>query len=217
MGVEMLLAGRVLRLPGVERADEFRQRVAPVRPRRMILRQQQARRVGRELTEGDAADVAALLQLHDVLGRRILELELAFAHCLRQQRGLEHLAQRCEIEQRIARDAPLPGAIGPAVIEERRPAVEVQRHGDAAGAVGRHDRLHLPRDDALGVPVGAGGGTAGQEHKRCRRYESHDRSAERPPRPGQKKRRFAGGELVGLTNSIAREPRIATGAAGPLL
>ena len=160
MGIKMLLAGTLLCLPGVERADEFGQRVASVRPRRMILRQQQARRVGGELTERDAADVAALLQLRDVFCRGVLEPELAFVHRLRQQRGLEHLAQRCEIEQRIGHDAPLLGAIGPPVIEERDPALEAQRHGDAAGAVGRHDRLHLSRDDALGVPVGAGGGTA---------------------------------------------------------
>jgi hypothetical protein len=106
-----------------------------------------------------------LLQLDHIFGRRIVEPELALAYRLRQQRGLEHFAQRCEIEQRIAGDAPFPGAIGPAVVEERGLAVDTQRHSDAAGAVGRHDRLHLPRDDALGVPVGASGGTADQQHE----------------------------------------------------
>ena len=57
----------------------------------MILRQQQAGRVGGELTEGDAADVAALLQLRDVFGRGVLEPELAFVHRLRQQRGIDTL------------------------------------------------------------------------------------------------------------------------------
>jgi hypothetical protein len=202
MGVEMLLAGRLLRFPVIERADEFRQRVAPVRPRRVVLRQQQARRVGGELTEGDAADVAAPLQLDDVFGRRILEPELAFAHRLRQQRGLEDLAQRCQIEQRIGRDAPFPRTIGPAVIEERGPAVEAQRHGDAPGAVGRHDRLRLSRDDALGVPLGAGGGTADQEHERYRRYRSHDRSAENPPRTSPEKH---AGLLAAI--QVIRQPR----------
>jgi hypothetical protein len=37
MGIEMPLTGSPIRLPSVERVDELRQRVAPIRPRRVIL------------------------------------------------------------------------------------------------------------------------------------------------------------------------------------
>src|SRR6266436_10212205 len=97
----MPLTGSLVRCPSVERADELRQRVAPMRPRRVILRQQQAGCVRRELPERDLADVAASLQLDDVFRDGVVEFELAVADRLRQQRGLEHFPQRSEIEQRI--------------------------------------------------------------------------------------------------------------------
>src|SRR4029077_13108365 len=61
------LTGSLVRFPTVERVDKLRQRVAPIRPRRVILRQQQAGCVRCELPERDLADVAALLQLDSVL------------------------------------------------------------------------------------------------------------------------------------------------------
>ncbi len=79
MGIEMPLTGSLVRCPSVERADELRQRVAPMRPRRVILRQQQAGCVRRELPERDLADVAASLQLDDVFRDGVVEFELAVA------------------------------------------------------------------------------------------------------------------------------------------
>ncbi len=84
----MLLAGRLVCFPIIERADELRQRVAPIRPGRMVLRQQQPRPVGREVAERDAADIIVSRQLGHIFGHRLLERELAVAHRLRQQRGL---------------------------------------------------------------------------------------------------------------------------------
>ena len=63
VGVSMLLAGRLVCFPIIERADELRQRVAPIRPGRMVLRQQQPRPVGREVAERDAADIIVSRQL----------------------------------------------------------------------------------------------------------------------------------------------------------
>ena len=83
MSIEMPLTGSPIRLPGVERVDELRERVAPIRPRRVILRQQQAGCVRRELPERDLADVAALLQLDDVFGYGIVEPEITIADRLR--------------------------------------------------------------------------------------------------------------------------------------
>ena len=120
----------------------------------MILRQQQAGCVRRELPERDLADVAALLQLDDIFGDRIVKPELAFADRLRQQRGLEYFPQRSEIEQRIGRDWQFVGAIGPAVIEKQALPFNAQSHGDAAGTVGRYDRRDVSRDDPLRVTVG---------------------------------------------------------------
>jgi hypothetical protein len=135
MGVEMPLTGSPIRLPSIERVDELRQRVAPIRPRRVILRQQQARCVRGELPERDLADVAALLQLDGVFGDGVVEPEITIADRLRQQCGLEHFPQRSEIEQRIGGDQPFIGAIGPPVIEEQAPPFDAQSHGDA-GTVG---------------------------------------------------------------------------------
>jgi len=75
----MPLTVRPICLPSIEGVDELRQRVAPIRPRRVILRQQQAGCVRRESPERDLADVAALLQLDDIFRDRIVEPELALA------------------------------------------------------------------------------------------------------------------------------------------
>src|SRR5262245_66604973 len=128
----MPLTGSPIRLPSVERLDELRQRVAPIRPRRVILRQQQAGCVRRELPERDLADIAALLQLDDVFGDGVVEPDLTIADRLRKQRGLEYFPQRSEIEQRIGRDQPFAGAVGPTVVEEKDPTFVEQRLGDVA-------------------------------------------------------------------------------------
>ena len=177
VGIEMLLTGCRVCLPGIERADKLRQRVAPVRPGRMVLRQQQTRRVRRELAERDAADIAVPVQLDDIFGDWVVEPEFAIAHRLRQQRRLENFAQRSEIEQRVGRDRPFVGAIGPAVIEEQGLAFDAQGHRDAAAAIGRYDRANVtcddPFGDAFGLAIGAGGGRGEERHDRCHRHESH--------------------------------------------
>jgi hypothetical protein len=47
----------------------------------MVLRQQQAGGVGRELAEGDASDVPALIELDNVFRSGIIEPELARTAC----------------------------------------------------------------------------------------------------------------------------------------
>jgi hypothetical protein len=120
----------------------------------VILRQQQAGCVRRELPERDLADVAALLQLDDVFGDGIVEPEITIADRPRQQRRLERFPQRSEIEQRVGGDRPVASAVGPAVIEEQAPPFDAQSHGDATGTVGRYDRRDVSRDDPLRVTVG---------------------------------------------------------------
>src|SRR5262249_7790510 len=129
MGIEMPLTGSLIRLPSVERVDELRQRVAPIRPRRVCRRPQYTARSRVELPERDLWYVASLLQLDDLLGDGIVEPEITIADRLRQQRGLEHFPQRSEIEQCIGRNRPFVCAIGPAVIEEQAPPFDAQSHG----------------------------------------------------------------------------------------
>src|SRR5262249_57987459 len=111
-GIGMLRTGRLVGLPAVERADDLRQRVAPIRPGRVVLRQQQPRRVRRELAERDAADIAVPVELGDIFGDWVVEPDFAVADRLRQQRRLEYFAQRSEVEQRVGGDWPSVGAIG---------------------------------------------------------------------------------------------------------
>jgi hypothetical protein len=112
------------------------------------------------------ADITSWVHLDDVFGDGVVEHEFAVAHCLRQQRSLEHLAQRSEIEQRVGRDRPFVGAIGPTIIEEQRAALDAQSHGDAAGTIGRHGRRDVSRDGPLRVAVGADRRAGDQ----CRHY-----------------------------------------------
>ena len=134
--------------------------------------------MGRELPERDEPDIAAVPQLGDVLGGRIIERELSVADRLRQQRGLEHFAQRRQAEQRVGRDRTLGGTVGEAVVEEPSPAVHAQRHRDAAGAIGRHDRLDVPGYDPLGLAFGAGGRNDQQRRdRRCRREARRETNA----------------------------------------
>ena len=105
MGIDMLVARFMLRvgLPGVQRADELRQRVTPIRPGRVILRKKKSRRMGREPAERDPADVAALSKLGHMCGDRVVEFELALADGLSEHGRFEHLAQRRQSEQRVGR------------------------------------------------------------------------------------------------------------------
>src|SRR2546430_1456855 len=109
--------------------------------------------MGRELPERDAADIAGLVQLGDVFGDGVVEPDFAVAHRLRQQRGLEDLAQRSEIEQRVARDRPLVDTIGPTIIEKQRAALDAHRHRDAAGTVGWYDRMDVARNDPFDLAL----------------------------------------------------------------
>src|SRR5262249_12996815 len=61
VGVDVLPARLVIEVgaPFVQRVDELGQRVAPVWPGRMVLRQQESRRVTRELPQCHSDDVAA--------------------------------------------------------------------------------------------------------------------------------------------------------------
>ena len=170
VGVSMLHAGRLVRFPLIERADELRQRVAPIRPRRMVLRQQQPRRVGREVAERDAADIIVSRQLGYIFGHRLLERELAVAHRLRQQRGLEYFAQRCEVEQRVARDRPFAGTIGPAIIEEEGAAFDAHCHRNAASAIRRYDRVDVACNSPSRIVTRAGSGRD--------EYDDHGRDCE---------------------------------------
>jgi hypothetical protein len=104
--VDVLLARLValVRFPGGEDPDEFRQCVALGGPGRMILRQQQSGCVGCQLPECHLADVAALLELGHVLVDGIIETELALSNGECQQRCVENLAKRSEIELRIRSD-----------------------------------------------------------------------------------------------------------------
>src|SRR5262249_59567740 len=124
---------------------------APIRPGRVVLRQQQPRRVGRELAERDAANIAVPVDLGDIFGDWVVEPEFAVADRLRQQRRLEHFAQRGEVEQRVGGDRPFVGAIGPAVIEEQGPALDAHGYRDAAATVGRYDRANVTCDDAFNL------------------------------------------------------------------
>lgn len=77
--IDHLLAGLVVLVggPGVERGNELRQRERLLGPRRMILREHKARGIGRELSQRDPANVAAVLQLDHILGHRIVQVQLA--------------------------------------------------------------------------------------------------------------------------------------------
>src|SRR5262245_60089640 len=77
VGVDVLLAGlmRLVRLPGIEIADEVGKRVRPAMPRLVLLRRAgKSRRVARERARRDLADVAALRVLGHVFGDGMLSL-----------------------------------------------------------------------------------------------------------------------------------------------
>src|SRR5215510_7558924 len=149
MRVDMLLSALVaaLRLPSVQGGDEFRQRIAPVGPRLIILAQQQARRVGRKLPDGHAPDGPALLQLGYIFRHRIVERELPLLHCLGDQRRFEQLAQRGDVEQRVRRDRPPVRHVGETRIEEQCAAFDADRGRRPADGVARQDGADLASDE----------------------------------------------------------------------
>jgi hypothetical protein len=63
--------------PRFERAEKFRQRIMLDGPGRMVLRQQQPRRVRRELADRESAHVAALFEIGQKFSDRIIKLEFA--------------------------------------------------------------------------------------------------------------------------------------------
>jgi hypothetical protein len=95
------LTGSPIGLPSVECVDELRQRVAPIWPRRVILRQQQAGCVRGELPERDLANIAALLQLDDVFGDGIVASVLVSG--LLRRRFHRHLARFFALARRHLR------------------------------------------------------------------------------------------------------------------
>src|SRR5215467_12991920 len=147
----MLLAGLVVDIggPAVHGVDERRQRVTPVRPWWMVLRQQEARGVGRKLTDGDATDVAIRPELREAVGDPIIERDPAALHREGQQRCLEYLAERAKIEESVGGYRPLGGGIGPPVVEEQGPSLEAQGHCGTANPIVGSQGLNVPRDDAL--------------------------------------------------------------------
>ncbi|MHC2314913.1 hypothetical protein ACVIHC_001959 [Bradyrhizobium diazoefficiens] len=148
MAVDALLAGRLasLRSPGVEHLDELRARELLVRPGRVVGRQQQSRRVRDELADGDAADRVAR-ELGQVFRQAVVEPQLAPERAERDQRRLERLAQRAEVEQRVRRDRPSCGVVGKAVVEELDMTAGIERGGEAARLVRRRGRRQLIGDD----------------------------------------------------------------------
>ena len=103
--------------PGIECGNEGRQREGLHGPRRVILREHKAGGIGRELSQCDSTNVAALLQLAHMLCHRIVQLQLALLVGQCEERGIEDLADRPEIEQHIGGDRL--GPVGHAIIEER--------------------------------------------------------------------------------------------------
>ena len=77
MTVEMLTAGEAVGPPGVQSSQELRQRIAPIRPGRVVLRQQQSRGMGCQLPQRDTSNIAVRPQLVDIAGDRIIKRELA--------------------------------------------------------------------------------------------------------------------------------------------
>ena len=155
--IDMLPAGlvRSIGLPGLERFEEAGLRVACRRPRRMVVRQQKPRRMGCELTHGDAADIAARDKLRQVVRDGIVERHLALLHGQREQRCLERFAQRGDVEQRVGRYRPPLGQIGETAVEEQHPAVDADGDGYAAGAVRRQQAENLILDDSSHGLLGA--------------------------------------------------------------
>jgi hypothetical protein len=99
------------------------------------------------LADRDAADVIAV-QFGDVLADRIVQPQFAAQRSLRDQRGLEQLAQRSDIEQRIRRDGSSRRLVSEAIVEKLYPARDVRCGREAAGMLG-HGRGKIACDDAL--------------------------------------------------------------------
>ena len=105
------------------------------------------------------------------------EAELALLDRLRQQRGGEQLADRGEIEDRVGGDRLMPGEVGIAEVEERGLAVDPHRDRNAAGAVGRDDRLNFFRDDLFHIGLRARRRGADDQRDDSRKNKPHESSA----------------------------------------
>src|SRR5579859_702290 len=90
----------VLRRVVVEQIDELRQWIAFRRQRFRLGGHYQPRGVCRELADSDPSYVIAV-QLADILGHAIVEGQFAALHAERDQNGLENLADRPNVEQRV--------------------------------------------------------------------------------------------------------------------
>src|SRR6185295_5323063 len=152
--IDALLAGLFAGAgcPGVQHVDEFGQGVRGVWPRRMIRRQQETGCVGHELAYGYPADIIAV-QFGDVFVDGVVQLQFAAKYAERDQRSLEQLSHRSDIEQRVRRDGPPLGLISEPEIEEPYPAGDVNGGRDAAWMVGRRQRSNVLRHDLSYVRV----------------------------------------------------------------
>src|SRR5258708_24185150 len=101
-----------------------------------------------ELAEGDAADVVAV-EFGDVFDDRVVQPQFAAQRSERNQRSLEYLAYRGDIEQRIRRDRPFRRLISEAIVEEPYLARDVDRHREAPGIVGRRPGPKIACDDGF--------------------------------------------------------------------
>ncbi len=119
----------LIRLPGIEEADEIGERVFPSMPALVLLRHaRQSGGVASKLPQRHPPDITAALQLGDVFGDRVVEAELALLDGLRKQCGREQLADGGEIEDRVGRDQAILRKIGEAVVEELSLAIDPDRN-----------------------------------------------------------------------------------------
>src|SRR5262249_60513895 len=152
--------------------------VARWRPGWMVLRQQEARGVGRKLTDGDATNVAIRPEFREAIDHPIIEREPAALHREGQERCFEYLAERAEIEEAVAGYRPLGGGVGPSVVEEQGPSLEPQGDCRAAYPIVGPPALDVPRDDALHLVLRLWRGddrTSAQHEDQRSRQQSHDR------------------------------------------
>ena len=84
-----------------------------------------------ELTDRDTADIVAA-QFRHVFDDGVIEPQFAAQRAERDQRRLEQLPHRSDVEQRVGRDRPLRGLVGEAVVEVLDTAFEIDGCGKSA-------------------------------------------------------------------------------------